>query len=437
MSLNIPHTGQRRVVVVGGGFAGLKLVRRLARLDCQVVLIDRNNYHQFQPLLYQVATSGLSPEDISFPFRKLFRGKRNVHFRMAELEAVEPDRRRIETSSGSLTYDYLVLATGSVTNFFGMESIREAAMPMKNLRDALVIRNRLLENLERATVTRSRVERQGLLNVVIVGGGPSGVELAGAVTEMKRYIMPEDYPDLDVDDINIYLVEGGPRLLASMSEKSSAEACMQLRRMGVRVMLGTSVVDYGEGRVRFRDGSFILTGNLVWTSGVTVEPIEGIDPMTVSRSGRIGVDDYSRVVGYHDIFVVGDAAMQRDTDHPDGFPQLARVAIEQADHLSRNLAALLRRRPMKPFVYREYPVMATVGRNRAFAEFGRRRVGGFVAWVAWALLHVAFVLGVKNKFNILVGWAWNYVTYDHPVRLILAVGDPCRQALGKSVRLWE
>ena len=437
MSLNVPHTGQRRVVVVGGGFAGLKLVRRLSRLDCQVVLIDRNNYHQFQPLLYQVATSGLSPEDISFPFRRLFRRRRNVHFRMAELESVEPDRRRIETSAGSLTYDYLVLATGSETDFFGMDRIREAAMPMKTLRDALAIRNALLENLERATLIHSRVERQGLLNAVIVGGGPSGVELAGALAEMKRYIMPEDYPDLDVADINIYLIEAGTRLLASMSERSSDEACVQLRRMGVKVMLGTSVVDYEQGRVRFRDGSSIQTDNLIWTSGVTVEPVEGIDPLSVSRSGRIEVDDYSRVVGYHDIFVVGDAAMQRDADHPRGYPQLARVAIEQAEHLARNFAALFRRRPMKPFLYREYPVMATVGRNRAFAEFGKHRIGGFVAWVAWALLHVFSVLGVKNKANILIGWFWNYLTYDHPVRLILAVGEPCRRVVRKRVKLWE
>ncbi|MBQ4278735.1 MAG: NAD(P)/FAD-dependent oxidoreductase [Rikenellaceae bacterium] len=442
MALNIPPTDRKRIVVVGGGFAGITLARNLSRRLFQVVLIDRNNYHQFQPLLYQVATSSIKPGDIAFPFRKIFRHRRNVHFRMAEVTGVLPRERTVETTAGSLAYDYLVLATGSVTNFYGMEGVEAGAFPMKDLTDALAIRNQILLSLEKASLALGEAERRPLFNVVVVGGGLSGVELVGALAEMKRYILPKDYPDLPVDQMNIMLVEGSDRLLPTMHPDISARAERLLGRMGVRVILNTQVTDYRAGRVIFKDGSFIPSRNLVWTSGVRVEPIEGIDERRIGPGGRIQVDRFNRVAGYSRIFAVGDAAMARTDDHPKGYPQVAREAIEEARHLVRNLEAHARGEGITGYTYHEYPTMAAIGRNKAFVQFKRFRMGGFMAWLAWAVVHIAFVLGVQNKLSIFIGWAWNYLTYDQPNRIIVRTQAsrrprPSRDTLREALTDWK
>ncbi|MCC8019831.1 MAG: NAD(P)/FAD-dependent oxidoreductase [Rikenellaceae bacterium] len=436
MTLNIPHTDGKRVVIVGGGFGGLQLVKKLARSGYQVVLVDRNNYHMFQPLLYQVATAAINPGDISFPFRKLFRGKKEVYFRMAEVRRIDPDRNKIYTDRGELGYDYLVLASGSTTNFFGMRNIEEQSYAMKEVGEALAIRNRVLLHIEKAVELGATELRESMLNIVIVGGGATGVELAGAFAGFKNNIMPRDYPEYHRNDIRVWLIEGSPRLLGTMSEKTSRGALEYLEDKGVDVILETTVVDYRDGRVVLKDGRTIPTRNLIWTSGVTVKLPDGLDRFEKGRGGRLVTDMYFRLKGADNIFAVGDASIQtEDPANPNGYPQLARVAMEQASHLGRNLVRLSRGRMPEKFSYRQYPVLATVGRNHAFAEYKKFRMGGFVAWLSWAVIHLFLTLGVKNKLNIFMGWIWNYITYDLPTRvIIIPPGTDIYRADSVSVR---
>lgn len=426
MKLNIPKTDRERVVVVGGGFAGLSLLKELANTKYQVVLIDKTNVHEFQPLLYQVATAAISPGDIAFPFRKLLRGKKrdNIHFRMAELQGVDPAKKVVKTDRGALEYDYLVLAMGAVTNFFGIESVKENAMQMKTLSQALEIRNTVLYNIEQAVQIEDHDRYKSLLNVVIVGGGAAGVELAGAFAEMKRYIVPKDYPEIDPDDFKIYLFEGSDRLLGVMSDKTSEETLKILTKRGVDVELGRYVVDYKEGEVVLKDGEKIPTENFIWTSGVTVELPKGMEKASTNRAGRIETDEYLRMKGYDSIYVVGDASLQVTEDYPNGYPQLARVAMEQAQHVGKSLCNIAKGREEKPYKYINYPMMATVGRNRAFAEIGPLRLKGFLAWISWTFVHIIFILGVRNKFNVLWNWFWNYVAFDLPTRIIVTPTKP-------------
>ncbi len=420
MTLNIPQTDAKRVVIVGGGFGGLQLVKKLSRSGYQVVLVDRNNYHMFQPLLYQVATAAINPGDISFPFRKLFRGKKDIYFRMAEVQRIDPDRNKIHTDRGELGYDYLVLASGSTTNFFGMRNIEEQSYAMKEVGEALAIRNRVLLHIEKAVELGATQLREAMLNIVIVGGGATGVELAGAFAGFKNNIMPRDYPEYHRNDIRVFLVEGSPRLLGTMSEKTSRGALEYLEDKGVEVILDTTVIDYRKGSVVLKDGRTIPTRNLIWTSRVTVKLPEGLDRFEKGRGGRLVTDMYFRLKGSDNIFAVGDASVQtEDPNYPNGYPQLARVAMEQASHLGRNLVRLSKGSMPERFSYRQYPVLATVGRNHAFAEYGKFRMGGFPAWLSWAIIHLYLILGVKNKFNIFMGWIWNYVTYDLPTRVII------------------
>ncbi|MCC8036115.1 MAG: NAD(P)/FAD-dependent oxidoreductase [Rikenellaceae bacterium] len=420
MTLNIPDTENKRVIVIGGGFAGLKLVRKLSRSPYQVVLVDRNNFHMFQPLLYQVATAAINPGDIAFPFRKLFRGKKNVFYRMAEVRKVDAVKNRIYTDRGSLDYDYLVLATGSTTNFFGMENIEKTAFPMKEVVEAQAIRNRVLLHVEKAVELGTSLEREALLNIVIVGGGATGVELAGAFAEMKNHIIPKDYPEYHHSDVSIYLVEGGPKLIGTMSEKTSAKALEILETRGVNVWVDSTVTDYVDQSVVLKDGRRIPTRNLIWTSGVTVKVPAGLEKFPRGKGSRLLTDMYFRLKGSDNIFAVGDASLQQDDPaNPTGYPQLARVAIEQAGHLANNLKRLADGKLPDPFDYRQYPVLATVGRNKAFVEYKDFRMDGFAAWVAWAGIHLFLLLGVKNKLNVFWEWFWNYVTWDMPTRIIM------------------
>ena len=418
--MNIPETDQKRIVVVGGGFAGIALIQALSRSGHQVVLIDKHNYHMFKPLLYQAASSQLNAGDIAFPFRKAFRRREDFYFRMAYIESVDTERKTLRTTIGEVRYDYLVLATGCVPNFYGLDDVKKEALAMSNLTDALNIRNRILRNFELAVTAPSEEERRARLNIVIVGGGASGVEIAGALAEMKRYVMPRDYPRLDMSHMNIYLVEGQDRVLPAMSEKTSAEALRILERKGVRVLLNRRMTGFENRHALFEGGEPIATCNLIWTSGVKCSAVEGLPLSARQRAGRLAVDAFNRVKDCPDVFAVGDLAlMQDDPAYPNGHPQLARVAISQGKRLARNLQRIAEGKQPEAYRYRNRGVMATVGRNHAFVEWGKLQFGGFVAWLAWSLVHIMFLLGIQGKINVFWGWVWNYFGHDLPIRLIV------------------
>ena len=436
MAFNLPKTGKKRVVIVGGGFGGLKLANKLRNSDFQVVLVDRNNYHQFPPLIYQIASAGIEPSSISFPFRKIFQKRSNFFFRMAEVRSVFPEQNILQTSIGKVRYDYLVLAAGTTTNFFGNKNVEEHAIPMKNVSEAMGLRNALLENFERALTCASETERQELLNVVIVGGGATGVEVAGALSEMKNHVLPKDYPDMSSSLMNIYLIEAGTRLLPAMSEQTSQHVLNYLRKMGVNVLLNKMVTDYDHHRVILKDGSQIATRTFIWVSGVAAEKITNLDGEHLGRGARIIVDEHNRVKGFDNIFSIGDQCImpEGDPNYPGGHPQLAQVAIQQGKLLARNLKALEKGKSLKPFRYRNLGAMATVGRNRAVAEFSTMKMAGFWAWIMWLVVHLRSILGIRNKSIVLFNWVWNYFSYAQSLRFIV-YARKAKEVVDRQARL--
>ena len=431
MAFNLPKTDKKRVVIVGGGFGGLKLANKLRNSDFQVVLVDRNNYHQFPPLIYQIASAGIEPSSISFPFRKIFQKRSNFFFRMAEVRSVFPEQNILQTSIGKVRYDYLVLAAGTTTNFFGNKNVEEHAIPMK-----MGLRNALLENFERALTCASETERQELLNVVIVGGGATGVEVAGALSEMKNHVLPKDYPDMPSSLMNIYLIEAGTRLLPAMSEQTSQHVLNYLRKMGVNVLLNKMVTDYDHHRVILKDGSQIATRTFIWVSGVAAEKITNLDGEHLGRGARIIVDEHNRVKGFDNIFSIGDQCImpEGDPNYPGGHPQLAQVAIQQGKLLARNLKALEKGKSLKPFRYRNLGAMATVGRNRAVAEFSTMKMAGFWAWIMWLVVHLRSILGIRNKSIVLFNWVWNYFSYAQSLRFIV-YARKAKEVVDRQARL--
>ena len=420
MSFNIAKTNAKRVVIVGGGFGGLKLANALRKTSMQVVLVDKNNFHQFPPLIYQVASSGIEPSSISFPFRKIFRKRKNFYFRMAEARSIFPEKKILQTSIGKIEYDYLVLAAGTTTNFFGNKHLEEEAMPMKTLPEAMGLRNALLSNLERSITCATEQERNELQNIVIVGGGATGVEIAGVLSEMKRYVLPADYPDMDSSQLNIFLIEAAGRLLGGMSPESSAAAEQFLRNMGVNVCLHKKVTDYRDHKVIFEDGMEIPTRTFIWVSGVKAVGIGNIPSECMGRGGRLKVDAYNRVEGLEDVFAIGDQCiMTADKDYPNGHPQLAQVAIQQGKLLAENLKRLEKKKALKPFHYKNLGSMATVGRNRAVAEFKKVKTQGWIAWILWLVVHLRSILGVRNRISVMLNWMYNYFTYDQSLRIII------------------
>lgn len=398
----------------------MKLANALRKSGMQVVLVDKNNFHQFPPMIYQVASSGIEPSSISFPFRKLFRKRKNFYFRMAEARCIFPDRKILQTSIGKVEYDYLVFAAGTTTNFFGNKHLEEEAMPMKTLPEAMGLRNALLSNLERSITCATEQERNELQNIVIVGGGATGVEIAGVLSEMKRYVLPTDYPDMDSSQLNIFLIEAAGRLLGGMSPESSAAAEQFLRNMGVNVCLHKKVTDYRDHKVIFEDGMEIPTRTFIWVSGVKAVSIGNIPPECLGRGGRLKVDAYNRVEGLKDVFAIGDQCiMTADKDYPNGHPQLAQVAIQQGKLLAENLKRMEKKKSLKPFHYKNLGSMATVGRNRAVAEFKKVKTQGWIAWVLWLVVHLRSILGVRNRVNVLLNWMYNYFTYDQSLRIIV------------------
>ena len=431
--IKIPDSNQKRVVIVGGGFAGLTLARKLARRDFQVILIDKNNYHQFQPLFYQVAMSGLEPSSIAFPLRKIFQRRKNVIIRVAEVTRVNPKAQIVETTLGSVRYDYLVLAIGADTNFFGNENIASKVIPMKSVSEALYLRNKILADYEKAVTTADFEERQGLIDIVIVGGGPTGVEVAGALAEMKKYILPKDFRDeLDYEEVDIHLIQGADTLLKGMSEQAAAAAERFLTQLDVHVRKKTRVTDFDGKYVYMNDGTKIRTNKVIWAAGIIGNTIEGLPDELITRSRRIHVNEYCQVEGFPEIYAVGDIAYRETETYPYGHPQVAQVAIQHAKNVAQNLLNIQRSKPLKPFVYNDKGSMATIGRHRAVVDLPRIRFQGAFAWFVWLLIHLFAILGVKNKLFVFLNWLWNYFTYDQSLRLIIKPRIPKGRGNEKS-----
>lgn len=428
MSINIQRNQKKRVVIVGGGLGGLRLAEDLYGSGMQVVLIDKNNFHQFPPLIYQIASAGIDPSSISFPFRQIFRKRKDFYFRMAEARMVDSEKKILQTSIGKIGYDYLVLAAGATTNFFGNKNIEEWAIPMKTVPEAMGLRNALLSNFERALTCATEEERQELLNVVIVGGGATGVEIAGALAEMRRYVIPYDYPDMDSSLMHIYLIEAGDRLLAGLSQESSQKAYEFLKSMGVDIQFGKMVTDYRDHKVVMKDGTEIPTRTFLWVSGIRANAMPGIDESHLGRGFRFKVDEYNRIPGVEDVFAIGDQCLQTsDAAYPNGHPQVAQVAIQQAKNLAKNLKLInqgVDSSELTAFRYKNLGSMATIGRNKAVVEIGKFRSQGFFAWVLWLVVHLRSILGVKNKMMVLLNWLWKYVSYNDSIRMITYATKP-------------
>jgi NADH dehydrogenase len=416
---NLPKPKYKRIVVAGGGFGGLKLARTLYHSGYQVVVIDKNNYHQFQPLLYQIATAGLEPSAISFPFRKLFQKQERMHFRIAELLKVYPEKNEIVTSIGRLDYDFLVIAAGLTTNYFGNENIRKNALPMKSVSDAILIRNTILQNYEAALDQTDPMKKEAHLNVVVVGGGPTGVEMAGALAEMKKYILPKDYPELDFAQMNIYLFEASPKLLNVMSEKSSLKARHYLEKLGVIVKTDTFVTNYNGQTVELSDGSTHSTFNLVWAAGVMPISIQGLDDKSFGKGKRLLVNEFHLVNGCENIYALGDIAEMQSEDFPKGHPQVAPVAIQQAKNLAENFISIKKGKKVKTFKYVDKGSLATIGRHLAVADLPYLKTQGFLAWVLWLFVHIMMLIGFKNKLVVMMDWAWSYLFSDQALRLLI------------------
>lgn len=431
---HIPNPLYKRIIIIGGGFAGLKLARKLAKTKFQVVLIDKNNYHQFQPLFYQVATAGLEPSAISFPFRRIFQKKPNVHFRLAALEEVDHQNKIIRTNIGQLKYDYLLLCTGAKTNFFGLNNIRDHAFSMKTTGEALAIRNTMLSNFEMALNTNNVYEQELLLNICIVGGGPTGVELAGALAEMKKYVLPKDYPELDFNLMKIYLFEATPRLLSGMSAQSSAQSTKYLERLGVLVRTNTLVNDF-DGSMLYLTNETIPTRTVLWAAGVASKKIRGIPDAALTRGNRMRVDAYNRVIGLEDIFAFGDVAFMETEKYPHGHPQVAQVALQQAANFFKNIRKIENNSELIAFEYKDLGSLATIGRNLAVADLPVIWLKGFIAWIIWLFVHLMSILGVKNRLIIFINWAWNYMTYDQTLRLMLRPEIKPKRGLRKGQKV--
>ncbi|MGQ1911159.1 NAD(P)/FAD-dependent oxidoreductase [Marinifilum sp. RC60d5] len=416
---HIPENGKSRVVIVGGGFAGLKLARQLAKTNYQVVLIDKNNFHQFQPLFYQVATSGLEPSSIAFPLRKIFQKKSNVHFRMADLIEVNPNMQEIITSLGSLKYDYLVLATGVDTNYLGNKNIEEFAIPMKSVSEAIFLRNSILRNYEKALNEADPQKAANYMNIVLVGGGPTGVELAGALVEMKTKILPKDYPELDFSLMNVYLFEASGRLLSGMSDKASAKAKAYLEKLGVIVKTEARVADYDGLKINLADGESFNSYTLVWAAGVAARSIKGISEVAATKGGRLRVDRFNKVYGLNNVYAIGDLAFQKEGEFQNGHPQVAQVGLQQAGNLAFNFKKNLSVNKMRPFHYKDRGSLATIGKNLAVADLPGIKMHGFIAWALWLFVHLMAIVGVKNRFFILINWVWNYFTSDQSLRVLI------------------
>ncbi len=411
----------KKIVVIGCGFGGLQFVNHLKKGLFDIIVIDKINHHQFPPLFYQVAASQIEPSTVSFPIRKIFQKRRDVRIRLANVLSVNGEKKYVETSVGRFPYDYLVVATGTRTNFYGNTEVEHNSLVLKSTYQAINVRNAILSNFEKLLYAE---KKERLYNIVIVGGGATGVELAGAFAEMTREILPKDYPNIDSDKVQVYLLEGGPHTLSNMSSFAQKYSEDYLRSMGVIVKTGTIVKDYDGEQVTLNNGEVIPTGNVIWSAGVTANVIDGVPAGSVLPNGRIRVDRVNRVEGLQDVFAIGDVAYMETEKYPKGHPQLANVAIGQGKNLAKNFQKIVKEETgLKSYEYRNLGTMATVGRNKAVVDLPFVKFKGRFAWLVWMFLHLMLILSVRNKLVIFINWAWNYVTKNNSLRLILKDSD--------------
>lgn len=419
--MNIPKINIPRIVIVGGGFGGISLAKKLAKQEVQVVLLDKHNYHTFQPLLYQVSTGGLEPDSIAYPIRKILSKYPNFYFRLANVDNIDPDLKILNTDIGPLKYDYLVLATGSKTNFFGNKEIERNSMIMKTVPEALNLRSLILQNFEKALLTDSFDEQDALINFVIVGAGPTGVELAGALAEIKRGILPKDYPDLDTRRAQINIIQSGDRVLGGMSIQASQKAEEFLEKMGVNIWKDTLVTGYDGYLVKTNSELTFETATLIWAAGVEGDLVEGLKTSKCLLPGnRLKVNAYNKVDDYQDIFAIGDIACMISEETPKGHPMVAQVAIQQGANLGDNILKMIQKKSdLKPFEYKDKGTMATVGRNKAVVDLPHWKFQGVFAWFVWMFVHLLFLVGFRNRAIVFVNWVYNYIRFDRAARLII------------------
>ncbi len=421
----IADLGKPRVIIIGGGFGGLEVAKGLKDFKAQVVLFDRYNHHTFQPLLYQVASSGLETSSIVYPFRKRFAKQDDFYFRMGEVTSINAKENCIETSIGSVKYDYLVIANGATTNFYGMKDVEENSIPLKSIIDAIKLRNRIIRNMETALLTDEPQLMNSLMDFVIVGGGPTGVELSGALSELKRHVFPKDYKELELSNMDIHLVEAGSRLLNGMSDIASQKALEYLQNMGVKVHLNCVVKSYDGQEVMFNTGEKLISKTLVWAAGVKGQPLTGLQADSIGRNGRMRVDEFNRVKGYENIFAIGDAAiMEGDQKFVNGHPMMSPPAMQQGQNLAENMKKIINKKALQPFRYNDQGSMATVGRHRAVVDLNvlktQYKTQGFFAWFIWMFVHLISIIGFRNKFFVMFSWWWSYFSYDKSNRLIIS-----------------
>ena len=418
--MNIPRTSYPRIVIIGGGFAGVSLAKKLSRQEVQVVLLDKNNYHTFQPLLYQVSTGGLEPDSIAYPIRKILKDFPNFHFRMANVLEIDTITNNVITNIGDLKFDYLVLATGSKTNYFDNAEIEKHSMAMKTIPQSLNLRSLILENFEEALLTSDLNERNALMNFVIVGGGPTGVELAGALAEIKKGILPKDYPDLDTRLAQIHVLQSGDCILNGMSEKASEKAEDFLEKLGVNVWKNVRVTNYDGKTVTTNTDLTFETATLIWAAGVEGATIKGLNASELLTKGnRILVNEFNQVIGFKNIFAVGDVACMITEEFPIGLPMMAQPAIQQGKQLGDNILLFIENKPMKPFSYKDKGAMATIGRNKAVVDLPKWKFQGVFAWFVWMFVHLFFLIGFRNRMVVFINWVYNYIRFDREARLII------------------
>lgn len=435
MIIDIPNNKKSRVLIIGGGFGGIELAKTLKNKDVQVVIVDKNNFHTFQPLLYQVATSVLESEAIAYPIRKIFTRAKNVFFRLGVVTGVDPKEKKIYLGDDELSYDHLVIATGAKTNFFGNEGLIVNSMPMKSIIEALDLRAMILQNFEKALRNSNARKRQGMMNFVIAGAGPTGVELAGAMGELKLKVLPKDYPELDFSMMNVYLVQSGDRVLPMLSEKSSIKAKKYLEKLGVEVVLNTRVLDTFGDYVQTSTGEDIIARTLIWTAGVTGNPVEGLGAEAINRGNRIEVDEYNRMKGHKDIYAIGDVACMQSEKFPHGHPMIAPPAMQQGKNVGKNILRLQKGRSEKPFNYFDKGAMATVGKNKAVVEMGKIKMRGTLAWFVWMAVHLMALVGFRNRLVTLFNWTKNYFNSDRGMRLMISKYDPSDERRRKKRKM--
>ena len=416
--MNIPRSNVPRVVIIGGGFGGLQLAKSLKKGRFQLVMIDRNNFHTFQPLLYQVATAGLEPDSVAYPIRKIFNRQQNFFFRMAEVLNIDTGQQLISTNIGELSYDHLVIASGSTTNYFGMKDVEQHAMSMKSVSEALDLRSLILQNFEKALLSSSKPEQEALMSFAIVGAGPTGVELAGALAELKKHVLPADYPDLDIRRMSIHLIEMADEVLPPMSDHASKKAYDYLEKLGVTLWMQQSVTAYDGKIIHFKKAEPLPAETLIWAAGVKGNLMNGLGEDCINR-GRYAVNRKNQIKGYENVYAIGDVCWMETDLFPNGLPMLAQVAIQQGQLLGKNLMLSAKGKEMQDFEYNDLGTMATIGRNKAVADLGKLKLKGLFAWFVWMFVHLIALVGFRNKVITFFNWAYNYLNFDRGIRLII------------------